>query len=120
MVRTPTIEELTEGGPSPPTSPNEIRDVRALQYRYFQDLGSLLDFQRMDNIVEQAQEIIAWHRSHVKGLWAWTLDERNVCDHAGAIKDVRKYLWISFDLSEDAMLSRMTWRDLKGERYAIS
>ena len=54
-----------------------------------------------------------------KGRWRWNLIDEPTFRQGKAI-DVVKRLYVSFDLSGDAMLSRMTLQDLKGARYAYS
>lgn len=80
-------------------------------HKYYRDFGSML----VDTDVsyaEHAQEMVDWHAEHTKGSWSWEVEDRNAYDDNGKLVDVRRWIVISFDLSGDAMLSRMTWPDL--------
>jgi hypothetical protein len=83
------------------------------EHTYFHDFGSMLADVNTDALSEEASNIVKWHAKNAKGTWSWQIEERNVYGEDGKVVDVRHWLVLSFDLSADAMLSRMTWPDLR-------
>ena len=99
----------------------EYRDSGQFQHQFYLDLGSIIVDDVDEERFEQAIRLVNWCRDNVNGDWAWVVADEHVhtpVDDGDSLVDVRKILWISFDLSEDAMLSRMTWFELKGIRDA--
>ena len=86
------------------------------QHVYFMDVMSFFDVMSttIENAMADAMEpVFSWMVENLKGDW-------RVCTFTHTIeatKDVRIELWFSFDLAEDAMLSRMTWTELRLRKY---
>ena len=83
------------------------------RYHYYVELESLMTDEPLSNSDKLA--IVAWHITNCKGSWAWKVSNHAVYggDDNSTLFDIRPWLIISFDLSDDAMLSRMTWEDMK-------
>jgi hypothetical protein len=85
-----------------------------LHHVYYQDLGTALDDTHDIAVLETALvEYNEWCNEHAKGQFRVALEPHNLLGSTGTVADVRYWLVISFDLSGDAMLSRMTWPDLR-------
>lgn len=95
-------------------------DYLSLPYphTYYMDVMSFFDLMSSINddvLPEAIAPMVNWLDNNLKGHW-WmcsfttpsTDDDR---------KDVRIQMWFSFDLAEDAMLSRMTWTALRLRKY---
>ena len=102
----PTSNEIIRGCPAAEVG-GESGFVFLYPHRYRIDLGGMLDDVDDDAMIEKAQDIVGWARQHVNKCWAWRIHDIMEND------DCRNVLWISFDDPGDAMLSRMTWLDLK-------
>lgn len=97
----------------------ETGDPAAHRHQFYFDIGTLfMDPDSFANRTSEAARMVMWFREHLQGNWAWSAPEWNRIGPDGRMLDVRKVLWISFDLSDDAVLARMTWLDLKGMKDA--
>ena len=99
----------------------EIEKFLSFQYQYYMDIGSIVHpVDDYDICVSKILEIIDWHKGHTKGGWYWIITNDNIHNGQKTLIAVRTRLRISFDLPDDAMLSRMTWFDLKGNKNVHS
>ena len=86
------------------------------QHVYWMDVMSffdLIDSPDDDLMPEAIEPILLWMSETLKGHW-------RVCSFTTSqeeTKDVRIQMWFSFDLAEDAMLSRMTWPALRRRKH---
>lgn len=90
------------------------------QHVYFMDVMSFFDLMSSsddDNeMANRIEPILMWMRDTLKGQWrtcSYTRTEEDT-------KDVRIQMWFSFDLDEDAMLTRMTWPALRRRKHVNS
>jgi hypothetical protein len=102
----PSSSEVIRGKPDAEVG-GESGFVFLYEYRYRLDLGTMLDDADDQAMIELAQDVIGWARRYAQKCWAWRIHDVMEDD------DCRNVLWISFDDPGDAMLSRMTWLDLK-------
>jgi hypothetical protein len=58
---------------------------------------------------------VNWMLDNLKGHWWMCSFTTPLVD--SDTKDVRIQMWFSFDLAEDAMLSRMTWPALRRRKH---
>ena len=83
---------------------------------YFLDLGSTIAFGGDDPLIK-VREVLYSIKAIAKQNWHWFTEDATVVED-GVILDNRKYLWISFDSADDAMLSKMTLLGLRNQKYA--
>ena len=84
-----------------------------LRHGFYADIGSVFDdAAEPGDLNPELMEYTNWCRTHLRGNHDVHIENENVMRN-GKLVDVRVWLVISFDLSGDAMLSRMTWPSLK-------
>ena len=88
---------------------------------YWFVLGSTFDENVIDESSPELITVLSWLQANATGNWYWCRDSANAWDDEGNILDLLDILWIKFDLKSDAMLSRLTWLDLRGKsQYAFN
>lgn len=85
---------------------------------YFMDLGSTMVFGGFGSDPSvKVPDILRSVETMAKDNWHWFTEDAAIVE-AGVIQDNRKFLWISFDSKDDAMLSKMTLLGLRNQKYA--
>lgn len=88
---------------------------------FFRDFGSTIQFlgQEADNFEQNIKEFLESIRDICSYDWYWNVQDVVILEE-GLVIDNRKYVWISFDSKEDAVLCRMTHTDLRNQKYAYN